>query len=256
MRYTLLQMTQRILESMDSDEVNSHADTIESRAVANVIKESYEYLVSKSELPSLHTLFHLDASGDSTKPCLMTLPSNVIDVDYIKYKISGSSDDIEYRTLEYLPLEDFIDMTLALKESQSYVSTMTVALNGNDFTFKYRNDNMPTYYTNIDDFNLIFDSYDSTVDTTLQNSKTLCRGRIVPTFTMEDSFIPSIEPDQFQYLLNEAKSQAFVELKQTENAHSSRRAGKMQMHTHKTKHNIPTGIPEVRRRGGYGKTRG
>lgn len=40
MKYTLLELTQRILESMNSDEVNSIGDTEESMTVANIIKES------------------------------------------------------------------------------------------------------------------------------------------------------------------------------------------------------------------------
>ncbi len=52
------------------------------------------------------------------------------------------------------------------------------------------------------------------MDTTLQTSKTLCYGQIIPTFTLEDSFIPDLDDTQFPLLLNEAKAIAFVELKQ------------------------------------------
>jgi hypothetical protein len=50
-KYTLLELTQRILESMDSDEVDSIEDSPESLAVANIIKECYFDILGKLDLP-------------------------------------------------------------------------------------------------------------------------------------------------------------------------------------------------------------
>jgi len=75
----------------------------------------------------------------------------------------------------------------------------------------------PTYYTSFDDEYVVFDSYDSTVDVTLQSSKSQCHGKITPVFTIADSFIPDLPSQMFSYLLNEAKSTAFLILKQAPN---------------------------------------
>lgn len=234
-------MVQRILESMESDEVNSYADTIESTSVANIIKETYWFLVGRMDLPSTHNVFQLNASGDSTKPTLMTLPSSVVDIDYIKYQDLDEENNTEFKEMMFMPLKDFLEMTLSLDESETEVSTMVLDVDGTNFTFKYYNDREPTYYTTLDDTNIVFDAYDSVVDTTLQASKTLCYGKKAPDFTMSDTFTPKLDQDQFQLLLNEAKTQAFVELKQTTNEHSGYRARKSFIHTQKTKHNVPTG---------------
>lgn len=51
MNYTLLDMVQRILEAMESDEVNNYDDTPESLAVANIIKEVYYDIISTLDIP-------------------------------------------------------------------------------------------------------------------------------------------------------------------------------------------------------------
>jgi hypothetical protein len=254
MKYTLLEMTQRILGSMGSDEVNSYSDTVESSDVAQIIRETYWYLVGRMDLPANHNVFQLDASGDSTKPVLMTRPSTVLDIDYIKYSSDDENGDTEFKEIMYLPLNEFLERTLTLKESETNVGEMTLTINSQDFQFKFRNDLKPTYYTTIDDETIIFDSYDSSVDTTLTSAKTLCYGKLLPTFTMSDTFTPDLDAEQFQLLLNEAKTQAFFELKQVENAQSNERARKSFISTQRTKHSIPSARPAIERTPNYGRS--
>jgi len=75
------------------------------------------------------------------------------------------------------------------------------------------NDKMPDYYTSFDDRYLCFDSYDSTIDTTLQASKTMVLGIKIPTFTMTDSAVPDIDDTIFPYYIAEVKSRCLSLLK-------------------------------------------
>ena len=59
------------------------------------------------------------------------------------------------------------------------------------------------------DENIIMNSYDSDVETTLQESKTRAFGSTYPTFTISDSFEPDIDDTMLPYLLAEAKSTCF-----------------------------------------------
>lgn len=253
MRYSLLDMTQRILESMESDEVNSISDTVESQAVANIIKETYWFLVGRMDLPANHNFFQLEASGDSTQPVLMTVPDDVLDIDWIKYKFDDDAGNSEYRVITFLPLEDFLRRTLTLKEDDTIIDTMNVTLDTLSFEFKFYNDRQPMFYTSTDNSNLFFDAYDSTDSSTLVKARTLCFGKKLPEFLMQDSFVPQLDPTQFQLLLNEAKMQAFNELKQMENVQAARRAQKSFITTQRTKRNIPTKYPEIRRVPDYGR---
>ena len=57
----------------------------------------------------------------------------------------------------------------------------------------------------------------NTVDITLQNSQTQCWGKRSIAFTLSDTFTPDLPVQMFTYLLNEAKSAAFLTLKQMAN---------------------------------------
>lgn len=236
MKYTLLQMTQRILESMESDEVSTVAETPESLSVANIIKECYFDIVGQHSMAEQEGLYKLDASTDNTKPVLMTIPSAVSRVVWLKYDTSDSGGGIpKADDMRYVGQDEFFYMQTGLDTSLSNIDSMTVEINGKDFTFKYYNDRMPSYYTIFDDYFVIFDSFDSNIESTLTESRSTIWAELVPSFSMTDTFVPDLDPRQFQLLLNEAKAQAFVELKQTQNPTAERKARKNMILTQRNK---------------------
>lgn len=211
MKLNLLELTQNILSSLDSDEVNSIDDTVEARQVAQVIRTAYFNIMARADLPEHGQMFQLDASGNNTKPVLMTRPETIKRIDWIRYnkvQLGQTQDTFEYVII--LPLQQFIELTQQLNIDEPDVESFVL----NDITFYFRNGLAPTYCTIVDDFYVVFDSYDNEVDVTLQSSKTLCFGQTNPAFTMTDDFIPNLDEQQFPLLLNEAKSLAFFELKQ------------------------------------------
>lgn len=252
MKYTLLEMTQRILGSMDSDEVNTIGETSESQEVAHIIKECYFDIVSKMDLPEENQLFQLTPSSDDTKPTLMFLPETVMDLQSVKYNISDVLADPEYADVFFLPLDEFIRRNFSMSVDMDEVDSMTVETDRGDFLFKFMNDRHPSYYTTIDDNTLIFDSFDSEIEDTLTASRTLCWGQVVPTWVMDDDFTPDLDARQFQLLLQSAKAQAFVELKQVENPKAEKKERRNEILAQRTKHAIDkrTGSQTYR---GYGR---
>ena len=219
MKYTLLEMTQIIASSMDSDEINSINDSVESQQIAKIIRNAYFDLINRSALPEHMTPLNLQASGDSTQPVLMTIPTGIDKVEWVKYDNATSTDtDRNMQPVYFVPFEDFMVRSNSLDIDATYVDSMTVTANTYTFDVLYRNDKAPEYYTSYDDRTLLFDSYDSGVDTTLRASKSLAYGRRLATFTLSDSFTPDLDEPQFQLLLNEAKALAWAELKQTVHA--------------------------------------
>lgn len=93
MKKTLLDMVQSIMSSMDSDMVNSISDTQESMQVANYLRDSYYEIVSGLNLPNTFSLIQLDPSLDETKPTLMYLPANVLNIHWIKYNKQALLDN-------------------------------------------------------------------------------------------------------------------------------------------------------------------
>lgn len=242
MQYTLLDLTQNILSSMDSDEINSISDTTESLQVVQIIKTVYNDIISRGGSGIHKTLFTLTASGDITKPVLMTKPTNIISIDWLRYnRIMSTETDPGWGDLTYMLPENFISYTQQYSLDDTGVDSFTHTVNGFNLIFHYKNDTGPNYYTSFDDNVIIFDGYDSSVDSTLQAAKTLGYGSRDVTFTETDGFIPALQPDQFSLLLNEAKSLAWVELKQTPHVKAETTARKNWTHLAKTRQHITTG---------------
>jgi hypothetical protein len=245
MKYTLLELTQSILSSMDSDEVNSINDTVESQQVVEIVKTVYNDLITRSDLSASKTLFTLTASGDNAKPVLMTKPDGISTIDWLRYNCEDEDDDDPvWRELYFLPLSDFLSMTQNFNPSETDIESMTHAVDAYTITFNYYNDRGPSYYTSINDNDIIFDAYDAEVDTTLQSSKTLGFGGRSVVFSRTDAWTPELEPDQFALLLNEAKSLAWAELKQTPNPKAEQAARRNWIHLGRTRRSIKTNNTE------------
>lgn len=241
MKQTNLQLVQTIMSSMDSDEVNSVNDTVESQQVLKVIRTVYFDIVTRLNLPEHYALFNLNPSGDANKPVLMTVPDEIEQFFWVKYNGATAEDtEVNFMPVEYVELSTFIDQTDRLNTSDDDVSSMTHSANGSTTTFKFNTNRAPQCYTTINDTTLIFDSYDSQVDTTLQSSKTKCYGKRTIAWADTDSFIPELDADKFPLLLSEAKSLAWAELKQTSHAKAEQSARRGWVRAQKTKYRTET----------------
>lgn len=224
MKYTLLQMTQDILSNMSSDEVNSISDSAESLQVATLIKQKYFDILSRGNLPEHSQVFNLQPSLTSTQPTVMFIPDGVSKVEWIKYLDTNTdtSPTPEYKYVTILPVEQFLQMTGGFDLTESTVDSLSFNDSSNGlttaFTFYFKNNIQPQFCCILSNYYVIFDSYDNTVDSTLQSTKSQVYGQVIPTFTMVDSFTPDLDASQFSLLLNEAKALAFYELKQQPHA--------------------------------------
>lgn len=250
MKLTLLEMTQQILLSMDGDEVNDIDETPESAAVARIIREAYYDIAGALELPEHKDIFKLEATGAST-PTIMTLPSDVMNVEWLKYdNMADDSTDPTYQEVYFLPFKQFVEMVNSWDTDdddnvQTY--TLTGSNSADTMTLKCRQDQMPRWWTTPDDYQILFDGFDEDEDANLQASKSLGYGQIAPTFTLSNSFTPDLDHQGFNMLLNEAKAQCFADLKQTVNPRAERKARRNWIDTQKKKKNI--GYPNERKFG-------
>jgi len=145
----------------------------------------------------------------------MKLPETVVDVSIIKYNRRTSTDTFDrFEEIKYKTPEEFLDI---INVRHSDATNVTVVVESSGVKLNILNDKAPTYFTSFDDEYLVFDSHDNVLDTTLQTSKTQCQGKVHPTFTLSDTFIPDLPVQMFSYLLNESKSTCFLVLKQSAN---------------------------------------
>jgi hypothetical protein len=213
MKRTVLDYTQNILSALGSDEVNSIGDTTESLQVAEIVKTTFFNMASRANLPDQTKPYQLDPSLSLTEPNLMFIPDGAKSLEWVKY-FDSTVDANNYKYVTILPMQQFADYVNGYSVTDINVDTLTLSIDGEVFRFNYKNDTQPRFCTVIRNFYVVFDSFNNTLDDTLQASKTMCYGLASPIWQMEDNFIPELDDQQVALLLNEAKSLAFFELKQ------------------------------------------
>lgn len=213
-KMSLIEMVQNILSSMDSDDVNSLSDTVEAQQVAMVIRETYRAILTTRDWPHTRRLVKLQPSGRADLPTHMKLDDDVKSIEFVKYNTSLTKKRT-YVDVCYLDVDDFLRNLNALDNTASNI--VTVADPASGILLSIRSDIAPTYYTSFDDETIVFNSFNSTVDTTLQKSKTQVFGYVYPEWTHLDNFVPDLPASAFPLLLEESKSRCFVELKQIAN---------------------------------------
>lgn len=293
MKLTNLQYVQSILSSLGSDEVNSVSDTTESLQVLEILRTTYFNMINRLHLPEHGQLVQLLPSLDTNIPVLMYVPEGVSKIEWIKYfnentVAEGSPSNFQhdlnvdvtssgnstvsppgYNYVSIIPIRQFIEMTNAFNPSNDNVLSYVFTDNQNNtpgtYTFYYKNNKQPQYCTIIGDYYVLFDGFDATVDNTLQTSKSMAWGQITPVWQNTDNFYPSIDDEQVPLLLNEAKSLAFFELKQSPHPKAEQEAKRQWSSVQRDKSiiNRPTyfdQLPDFGRRGSmhssYFKSRG
>lgn len=211
-KYTLLAMVQDILTYLNSDPVNSINDTPEALQVAQIIKTTYNNLISNRNWPQEKRTFTLDNVSDTNRPTYLQLSADVKELVSLFYdQKRDPADRKKLEPIEYLSPEEFLHRSNSLNEENSNVDLVT------DFggvVFKIRNDIPPRWWTSFDDEYVVFDSYDSTVESTVQAANCQCTGYIEKAFTLSDSFTPELPTEAFASLLAESKGMAFSVLRQ------------------------------------------
>lgn len=245
MRYTLLKMTQLILEALDSDEVNDINDTVESRQVVSCIETTYNHLASVIDFPEHWELFELEASGSSVQPTLMYLPENVGKLDWIQYDTTEVGETVK-RVAQMKPLDrpSFFNRMNNYDTAEDDVYSYTYTVGAETFDVRGRNDLWPEYYTLIGDRVLLFDNFREDVGSTLIANRTQCYGMKIPTFTRSNTFIPDLDARSFSLLFEESKALAFVDIKQIVNEKAEQRARRGWVHSqhNKNRGERPSGL--------------
>lgn len=208
-------MAQDILSDMDGDDVNSINDSVEALQVAQIINTTYFNIIDGKDWPWLKELFSLTGLADANTPSHMQIPSNIINIEFVKYNIRTVTDTKDkFTEIKYKAPKDFLDF-ISVRDSAD--STVQVVTDFSGTKLNIHNNKEPQFWTSFDDNYVVFDSFDNTVDTTMQSSKSQCYGKRYPTFSLTDSFVADLPVQMFSYLLNEAKATCFSTLKQATN---------------------------------------
>jgi hypothetical protein len=224
-KMTLLEMTQNILSAMNSDEVNSITDTVESQQVAEEIRNTFYDLYTDRDIPELESLVTLEASGDADRPNTLVIPDNVERIKWIKYLDHRWGSSPEFRNVEYLDPEDFIRRIVEGGTSDFGEYLAVPLTDTSPIEYSINAARAPHFYTVFDNDNtLVFDSYDADYESNLTGSNSLAWGILKREFDLDDDFIAPIDAHLFPHFLAEAKSACFINIKEVANSKEEQRA--------------------------------
>lgn len=199
MQRTLLQVTQEYLDATSGFYVDSIFDTDESQQVAKIAERVY-YQMVQAYPDLLFTMKQrtLESIADDTKPNYLLLPSNVqkVQESTIMYNVSKTDGEVSYKELKYLTPLEF------MRKTRRDNTTNSVVVEGFDENkMVVLTKQFPSYFTSFDNKYVVFDSYHSDYDTTIQASKTLLVASEEETFLQQDNFvIPIPNPLSETYL--------------------------------------------------------
>ena len=242
MKITLLEIVQKILSDMDSENVNSLSDSVEAMQIASIVEDTYYSLISMQVIPDHESLLELEALSDNTRPTHFKYGTNVKDIQKVWYDYSETAGETEWQTIRYLEPLDF------LNNSDNRNSLFQIVeVGGTELSIG--TDQHPCWYTSFDNNFIIMNSFKSTVDSSLQASKSRAYGTTLPTFTISDSFVPDLSESMSSYLLAEAKSTALVTLKGEANPKVEQQAKRMRNFIQNDRRKTRQGV----KNSGYGR---
>ena len=207
-KITLLEIVQQILSDSDGDDVNSITDTIESDQCARVVRDTFQFTVDNKDLQHTKTLKNLTATSGTT-PNVMTRPAGFHSIEWIRYdkKLTAGGDQ-KLELVDYVDPDTFVSRVASRTTSDSNVTAVTLSTG---LVLPIINDQAPTYYTVMDESSdeLVFDSYDSDLETNLQASKSMAYGTQKPSLTLSDSATMGLPEHLEQLIITEARAMYF-----------------------------------------------
>lgn len=203
MSMTLLELTNKILNKLSSNEVDSIEDTNEATLYANEILDVFLQYHSKSREAWVKNKFKMNDKGKF----VLETPKNVQSFDYIKY--NGTK-------LEYVNPSDFEDRLFKNKGKEGYDED------------GYGINKMPEYFTSYDQVSIEVNSIDTKIEQAVSGSKTSCYGKVRPTVKLEDDYIPSpLLPSLFDALLSDATANCLNRYREKSAQHDRQEAQKI-----------------------------
>ncbi len=215
-KLTLLQVVQKTLESLGSDEVNTISDSVEAQQIAQIAEDAYYELLNMKDWPFLQRLTILESLADALFPNYLRIPEDVVRIDQIKYDWTDTTDPdvgdlLVLEEVEWVHPQHFLNKTQKRNTQQSNVQ---VVISKNGVKLPIFNDVKASIWTSFDDEFVVFDSYINTIESTLQGTKSQVMAKSLPTFITTDSFTPKATANFFQTWLAEVKRTAFVYFRQ------------------------------------------
>ena len=185
----VLTYVQRALGVVDANNVSSIGDTVESNQVFELLQTAYVELITDFPWHHLREFQQLQVTADKH---IMKLPTDTMGFDYIRY----NKKDVSFK--EPHDMQALLDSRETLLTDVDNIGAIT--------------DRDPAFWTTVDDENIIFDSY----NVALQSSLSLIETVKEPIELAEGTDVPDVVKRMEPILLNKLFAEALRILKADE----------------------------------------
>ena len=208
MKKTLLEITIDVLNAIDGDEINSISDTVEALQIAGDIQTVYYDIIGRKDWQFLRALRPLGSVSDASKPTHLLVPEHTSKMEVLKYNKRKVVDGRNYYKEIYFKYPDeFLTYVNSRDNTASNYEEVT-DVNGVKFTI--RTDIHPSFFTSFDDKYIVMDSYDSSIEDTLQGQHTQALLFTHPVWEVKDTFVPEFPAEMFAMFIAECMTYAIA----------------------------------------------
>jgi hypothetical protein len=223
---TLLQVVQKTLEAMGSDDVNSISDSVEATQIAQLAEDAFYEILNQKEWPFLQKLRQLEPLADADYPNYLKIPAGVVRIDHLKYDVTDPNDEdagafMKWVEVNWVTPTEFVD---EVQTRNTLDTTITVITDLNGVKLPIYSEQDPSMWTSFDDKYIVFDAWRSDIESTLQANRSQAQVVEYPDFSLDDDFIPDWPVHMFQLWLAEVKSTAFIYMRQEASPKDEQRA--------------------------------
>lgn len=222
---TLLQVVQRTLEALGSDDVNGIADSVEATQIAEIARDAFYELLNQKEWPFLEKLCQLESIADVLRPSYLRIPDDVVRIEQLKYDftnpLGAAPDLLLIRNLKYCMPKEFLDrVQIRNTEAEGVI----VYNDFNGVQLPIFNDQEATFWTSFDDEHVVLDAWNDEIESTVEGIRSQALVVAYPDFAIDDDYVPDWPVHMFQLWLAEVKSTAFIYLRQEVSPKDEQRA--------------------------------
>lgn len=189
MKLTLLSVVQSYLNRVSDFYVDSIFNSESAQQAAQIAEEVFYSLSQKLRDWEWTTkVGTLDSVADVTKPNYLKIPDNVQRLQTCTMYYNNTTNDLsaDYRRVKYLEPEMFLFKMSQRSEKYEYAEVVE-DFGGSKFVIY--NNTYPKWWTSFDGVYVVFDSYNSEFENTLQESKSQVVYTEEPVFLQQDNFV-------------------------------------------------------------------
>lgn len=227
MKYTLLEIIQRVGSVIKSDEITELDETIEAVDIRNEIQNTFDDLMSTWDWEFLkHHPRKLDAITPA-RVVQLAIPSDVKHIEKLMYNArSAVGSDPVFKNLTYLKPSEFHELVLR-RQLGANVEECDV---GDGVAIRVYNDQEPSYFTSYDEVTVVFDAYQKSVDAAgIDPAKTA----VIATLILNSGSTADWSPAVPEYIHNlwfqESVARCSSQIRGVENGRYERQARRAQV---------------------------